>query len=83
MDVRSMVPETRTGTVRFIGDSFLFVRDEVSRQDVFLHRTEIMDNEQIRTGDRLEFLLIVEQGGKHHGKWRGIDARKISEKEVG
>ena len=78
MDVESMVPETRTGLVRFVGKKYLFVRDEVSRQDVFLHLTEIMDGEQVQLGDRLEFLLIVEQGGKHHGKWRGVDARKIS-----
>lgn len=53
----------KKGTVKFFNDEkgFGFIKDEESNQDVFVHKTGLID--RIRENDKVEFELAQGQRG--------------------
>ena len=77
MDFMAQVPVTKQGQVKSISSQYMFIREEQSRRDVFVHNSEVLDGEKLEVGDAVEFLAIQEVGGPHHGKIKGLEVRKI------
>ncbi len=80
----SQPPEFRTGYIRFTNDKgFGFIRDEVSREEVYFHGEEVLPPEEFGEhirGKKCEYILKVETSGKNRLLPKGIDINILPEK---
>ena len=71
---------TRSGTVKRLPPerNFGFIREDVSKEDIFFHKEELIDMEleDLALGDRVIFFVIREAGGNNKGELKCIEVCK-------
>jgi len=71
---------TRSGTVKSLPHerNFGFIREDVSKEDIFFHKDELIDTEMqdLELGDRVVFFVTREAGGYNKGELKCIEVCK-------
>ena len=77
--------KTLRGTIRAIKQGYGFIRDELTRQDHFFHKSELVkcNFDELEPGAAVEFFGLIEDKPPHQGRRKAHDVVLINPADKG